>query len=251
VRLLDEFDAVLEAAAGRPDVQLSDAAPAGPFPSAAVLAVLSATAAIFESCSSNKQLYASFEVRRAAGVNGAGRCVSGGVGGGRRAMAAATGPARGTRRRDPLPAACNPWPTPKHSPRPPAPPPAAQHLTALLAAPDPEVVSAVLAALAAYLRKPHHSLLRWQAPGPLTARLLHMARGWGGKDEVGVPGQEGCVPAAVSGSGGKQGLVGPADCPPRQRSLRGPPRPRASPRARRPPGARPGDVRAGRRGGGA
>lgn len=50
--------------------------------------------------------------------------------------------------------------------------------------PDPDVVSAVLGALSAYLRKPHHSLLRWQAPAQLTARLLHMSRGWGGKEEV-------------------------------------------------------------------
>jgi hypothetical protein len=76
------------------------------------------------------------------------------------------------------------------------PPPPPQHLTALLASPDPDVVTAVLAALAAYLRKPHHSLLRWQAPGPLTVRLLIMARGWGGKEEVGVRGLDAAVVSA-------------------------------------------------------
>jgi hypothetical protein len=63
-RLLDAFDAFFEQqATGRADVRLQDAAPEQPFPSAACLAVLGATATIFEHCSSNKQVYASFEVR--------------------------------------------------------------------------------------------------------------------------------------------------------------------------------------------
>lgn len=120
-RLLDAFDAYLEKCARRADVQLDGgedsgggaaAADAEPLPAAGLCAVLNATAAIFESCGSNKQAYASFE-----------------------------------------------------------------HLTALLAAPDAGVVSAALGALGAYLRKPHHSLLRWQAPPALTARLLQMSRG--------------------------------------------------------------------------
>lgn len=46
------------------------------------------------------------------------------------------------------------------------------------------MVGAVLGVLTAYLKKPHHSLMRWQAPPVLTARLLQMCRGWGGKEEV-------------------------------------------------------------------
>lgn len=63
-RLLDAFDAYLEQhVGGRPDVQLEPGAPAAPFPSEGVLAVLGATATIFENCGSNKQYYGSFEVR--------------------------------------------------------------------------------------------------------------------------------------------------------------------------------------------
>jgi hypothetical protein len=77
-RLLDAFDAYLEQnASGRPDVQLEPAPPPAPFPSAGVLAVLGATAAIFESCGSNKQAYSSFEV-------GADTADARGRGGGRR-----------------------------------------------------------------------------------------------------------------------------------------------------------------------
>jgi len=63
VKLLDAFDSFLEQnVTSRPDVLLEDGAPEQPFPSAAVLAVLGATATIFENSSSNKQVYASFEV---------------------------------------------------------------------------------------------------------------------------------------------------------------------------------------------
>lgn len=63
-RLLDAFDAYLEPLASRPDVQLEDAAPGAPLDAVGLRAVLGATAVIFENCSSNKQVYASFEVRR-------------------------------------------------------------------------------------------------------------------------------------------------------------------------------------------
>jgi hypothetical protein len=186
-RLLDAFDAFLEQhAACRPDVQLEAAAPAAPFPSAAVLAVLGATATIFENCSSNKQVYGSFDVSGASckmGVGdhgtwqrhhllfevwalqpvtrflvGLGACLP-------TSLAALVPMHAGMWRRSP----CR----------------APQHLTSLLAAPDPEVVGAVLATLTAFLKKPHHLLMRWQATGQLTARLLQLCRGWGGKEEVG------------------------------------------------------------------
>ncbi|CAD7704534.1 unnamed protein product, partial [Ostreobium quekettii] len=58
-----------------------------------------------------------------------------------------------------------------------------EHLTALLAAPDKEVVVGALAALVAFLRKTHHSSVRFHGHPQLNARLFDLCRGWGGKEE--------------------------------------------------------------------
>lgn len=59
-----------------------------------------------------------------------------------------------------------------------------QHLTSLLAAPDPDVVAATLQALVAFVRKTHVSSVRWHGNAGLNDRLLALSEGWGGKEEV-------------------------------------------------------------------
>jgi hypothetical protein len=59
-----------------------------------------------------------------------------------------------------------------------------QHLTTLLAAPDPEVVTAALSTLVAFVRKTHASSVRWHGSSPLNDRLAALSRGWGGKEQV-------------------------------------------------------------------
>ncbi|KAL6759427.1 hypothetical protein V8C86DRAFT_1303353 [Haematococcus lacustris] len=58
-----------------------------------------------------------------------------------------------------------------------------EHLCSLLAAPYPEVVTAALSALVAFLKKTHHANIRWHGHKQLNARLTAMAQSWGGKDE--------------------------------------------------------------------
>lgn len=59
-----------------------------------------------------------------------------------------------------------------------------KHLTDLLAAPSQEVSLAALQALAAFLRKTHHSSVRFQGYMPLNDRLFDICKGWGGTEEV-------------------------------------------------------------------
>ena len=55
----------------------------------------------------------------------------------------------------------------------------------LLAAPDQNVVSAALSALVAFVRKTHVTSIRWQGFPELNAKLLALAKGWGGREQVG------------------------------------------------------------------
>jgi hypothetical protein len=59
-----------------------------------------------------------------------------------------------------------------------------QHMASLLAAPDPAVVLSALKVLAAFARKTSASSIRWQGNATLNSRLLAIAHGWGGKEEV-------------------------------------------------------------------
>lgn len=59
-----------------------------------------------------------------------------------------------------------------------------QHLALLLASPHKDVVVGALQALVAFLKKTYHSSIRWQGFRDLNTRLLAMAQGWGGKEEV-------------------------------------------------------------------
>lgn len=59
-----------------------------------------------------------------------------------------------------------------------------QHLTDLLAASEQEVVIGALQALVAFLRKTHHSSVRFHGYPKLNSRLFDLCRGWGGKEEV-------------------------------------------------------------------
>lgn len=61
---------------------------------------------------------------------------------------------------------------------------ALQHLTALLASNEPEVLMAALQTLTIFVRKTHSSGVRWHGDQVLNSRLLSMAQGWGGKQEV-------------------------------------------------------------------
>lgn len=46
------------------------------------------------------------------------------------------------------------------------------------------MVTATLLALVAFVRKTHASSIRWAGFPELNARLLSLAQGWGGKEEV-------------------------------------------------------------------
>jgi len=59
-----------------------------------------------------------------------------------------------------------------------------QHLTALLAAPDQGVVTATLQAFVALVRKTHIASIRYPGGPEQNARLLALAQGWGGKEQV-------------------------------------------------------------------
>lgn len=59
-----------------------------------------------------------------------------------------------------------------------------QHLTMLLAAPDPAVITATLHTLVQFVRKTHASSVRWHGWPDLNSRLLALSQGWGGKEEV-------------------------------------------------------------------
>lgn len=59
-----------------------------------------------------------------------------------------------------------------------------QHLTALLAAPDHQVVTATLQAFVALVRKTHIASIRYPGGPEQNARLLALAQGWGGKEQV-------------------------------------------------------------------
>lgn len=58
-----------------------------------------------------------------------------------------------------------------------------QHLATLLASPHPQVVLASLQTLSSFLKKTHYASLRWQGVREVTSRLMHLAEGWGGRDE--------------------------------------------------------------------
>lgn len=59
-----------------------------------------------------------------------------------------------------------------------------QHLTTLLAASDPGVVIATLQAFVALVRKTHIASIRYPGGPEQNARLLALAQGWGGKEQV-------------------------------------------------------------------
>lgn len=58
-----------------------------------------------------------------------------------------------------------------------------QHLSLLLAAPDPQVVSATLTALMAVAKKPSQPNARFAGDEKLNGRLNALASGWGGKEQ--------------------------------------------------------------------
>ena len=66
----------------------------------------------------------------------------------------------------------------------------------LLAAPDQAVVSAALSALVAFVRKTHVTSIRWQGFPELNAKLLALAKGWGGREQVG---RASCLLTALAG----------------------------------------------------
>lgn len=59
-----------------------------------------------------------------------------------------------------------------------------QHLETLLGAPDQEVVTATLVTLVALVRKTHIASIRFPGSQEQNARLLALAQGWGGKEQV-------------------------------------------------------------------
>lgn len=59
-----------------------------------------------------------------------------------------------------------------------------QHLEILLGAPDQEVVTATLVTLVALVRKTHIASIRYPGSHEQNARLLALAQGWGGKEQV-------------------------------------------------------------------
>lgn len=62
--------------------------------------------------------------------------------------------------------------------------PIPQHLARLMACSERSVVTATLLALVAFVRKTHSSSVRWHGYPELNARLLSLAQGWGGKEQV-------------------------------------------------------------------
>jgi len=91
-----------------------------------------------------------------------------------------------------------------------------QHLTSLLAAPDPDVVAATLQALVAFVRKTHVSSVRWHGNTGLNDRLLALSQGWGGKEEARRPANALCVRRAVRGAAGCLGVACQSDHRPAQ-----------------------------------
>jgi hypothetical protein len=59
-----------------------------------------------------------------------------------------------------------------------------QHLTTLLAASDQGVVTATLQAFVALVQKTHIASIRYPGGPEQNARLLALAQGWGGKEQV-------------------------------------------------------------------
>ena len=147
--LFNHFDAFLEKhTTPRQDLQLdwTDGTPDPPVPTAEVLAILRVTAAILENCS-NKHLYQSTE------VPDCGWCCC----------------AQNTFYQSyRLLEQCA----------------LLQHLAALLAAEDQAVVASALAALMALFRKSHSGSTRFAGETDLNKRLLAIAQGWGGKEQV-------------------------------------------------------------------
>ena len=149
VALFNHFDVLFdELLKPRADLALrydqAEAKTDPPFPSSTVVAVLRVTATILENCS-NKHLYHSYDVSPHAPTC---CCVA------RLLSLTDDGCVLG------------------------------QHLTSLLAAPDPDVVAATLQALVAFVRKTHVSSVRWHGNAGLNDRLLALSAGWGGKEEV-------------------------------------------------------------------
>lgn len=58
-----------------------------------------------------------------------------------------------------------------------------EHLTDLLAAPDSDVLICTLLALVAFLKKTHHSSVRFHGYPALNTRLFDLCRGWGGTEQ--------------------------------------------------------------------
>ncbi|KAL2630710.1 hypothetical protein R1flu_015396 [Riccia fluitans] len=60
-----------------------------------------------------------------------------------------------------------------------------EHVSALFASTDPEIVIAALETLAAFVKKPVQSnrAMRWHGDAALNARLFSLSQGWGGKEE--------------------------------------------------------------------
>eukprot|EP00210_Caulerpa_lentillifera_P005107 g4879.t1 len=58
-----------------------------------------------------------------------------------------------------------------------------EYLTDLLAAPDSEVLICTLQALVAFLKKTHHSSVRFHGYPALNTRLFDLCRGWGGTEQ--------------------------------------------------------------------
>lgn len=158
VALFNHFDALFdELLKPRADLALrydqAEAKADPPFPSSTVVAVLRVTATILENCS-NKHLYHSYDVRPHAPT-----CL------------------RLARLPSFTDVSCV----------------RGQHLTSLLAAPDPDVVAATLQALVAFVRKTHVSSVRWHGNAGLNDRLLALSEGWGGKEEVRIAASAPCA----------------------------------------------------------
>ncbi|KAL3688671.1 hypothetical protein R1sor_014980 [Riccia sorocarpa] len=60
-----------------------------------------------------------------------------------------------------------------------------EHVSALFASTDPDIVIAALETLAAFVKKPVQSnrAMRWHGDAALNARLFSLSQGWGGKEE--------------------------------------------------------------------
>ncbi len=172
--LFNYFDDLLERAlAVRQDLQLYYDSGGGdiPFPSRSVLAILRVSAIILENCS-NKHLYHSYEVRHLS------RKIEtfGGLFLGEDLLFMRVWTSKAATLADSSDPVFNILFLTDAG--------VVQHLTSLLAAPDPAVVIATLHTLVAFVRKTHASSVRWHGWPDLNTRLLALSQGWGGKEQV-------------------------------------------------------------------